>query len=38
LLLEAVGKSDMDVLQREIILGQLLETQDNSVLGRILDP
>jgi hypothetical protein len=38
LLLEAMGKSDVDMLQREIILGQLLETQDNGVLGRILDP
>lgn len=38
LLLVAVGKSDMDVFQRKIILGQLLESQDNGVLGRILDP
>lgn len=38
LLLVAVGKSNMDVLQREIIFGQLLEAQDNGVLGGILDP
>jgi hypothetical protein len=38
LLLEAVGKSDVDVLQREVVLGKLLETQDDGVLGRILDP
>lgn len=38
LLLVAVGKSNMDVLQREIIFGQLLEAQDNGVLGSILDP
>lgn len=38
LLLVAVGESDVDVLQGEVILGQLLETQDNGILGRILDP
>ena len=38
LLLVAVGKSNMDVLQREIIFGQLLEAQDNGVPGGILDP
>lgn len=38
LLLVAVGESDVDVLQREVVLGKLLETQDNGVLGRILDP
>ncbi len=38
LLLVAMGKSNMDVLQREIIFGQLLEAQDNGVLGGILDP
>lgn len=38
LLLVTVGKSDVDVLQREIILGQLLEAQDNGVLRGILDP
>jgi hypothetical protein len=38
LLLVAVGESDVDVLEGEVILGQLLETQDNGVLGRILDP
>jgi hypothetical protein len=38
LLLEAVGKSDVDVLQREVILGKLLETQNDSILGGILDP
>lgn len=38
LLLVAVRESDVDVLQGEVILGQLLETQDNGILGRILDP
>jgi hypothetical protein len=38
LLLVAVGESDVDVLQGEVLLGQLLETQDNSILGSILHP
>jgi hypothetical protein len=33
-----VGKSDVDVLQREVVLGQLLEAQNDGVLRRILDP
>lgn len=38
LLLEAVCESDVDVLQREVILWQLLETQNDGILGRILNP
>jgi len=38
LLLVAVGESDVDVLEREVILGEFLQTQNDGVLGRILDP
>lgn len=38
LLLVAVGKCDVDVLQREVIFGKFLQTQDNGILGGILDP
>lgn len=38
LLLEAVCESDVDVLQREVILRQLLETQNDGILRRILNP
>jgi hypothetical protein len=37
-LLVAVGESDVDVLEREVILRELLQTQNDGVLGRILDP
>lgn len=38
LLLVAVGKSNMDVLEREVILGKFLQTQDDGVLGGVRDP
>lgn len=38
LLLVAVSESDVDMLQREFLFRQLLQTQNDSVLGRILDP
>lgn len=38
LLLVAVGECDVDMLEGEVILRQLLEAEDNRVLGRILDP
>jgi hypothetical protein len=38
LLLEAVGESDVDVLQREVIFGQLLEAKNDGILRRILNP
>jgi hypothetical protein len=33
-----VGKRDVDVLQREIIFGQFLETENIGILGCIGDP
>lgn len=38
LLLVAVGKSDVDMLQREIILRKLLQAQNDSILGGVLNP
>lgn len=38
LLLVAVGECDVDMLKGEVILGQLLEAEDDCVLGRVLDP
>lgn len=38
LLLEAMGESDVDVLQRKVIFGQLLQTQNDGILRRILNP
>jgi hypothetical protein len=38
LLLEAVCESDVDVLQGEVILRQLLETQNDGILRGILNP
>lgn len=38
LLLVAVREGDVDMLQREVRLGQLLETQDVGILGSILLP
>lgn len=38
LLLVAMGKCDVDMLKGEVILRQLLEAENNGVLGRILDP
>ena len=38
LLLEAVGESDVDVLKREILLGQLLQTQNDGILRCVLNP
>lgn len=38
LLLVAVGESDVDVLEGELLLGELLQTQDDGVLGGIGDP
>lgn len=38
LLLVAVGKSDVNMLQREIILRKLLQTQDDGILGGVLNP
>lgn len=37
-MLVAVGKSDVNMLQREIILGKLLETQDDGILGGVRNP
>jgi hypothetical protein len=38
LLLVAVGESDVDMLEREVVLGELLQTQNDGILRRILDP
>lgn len=38
LLLVTVGESDVDVLEGEVILGELLQTQNDGILRRILDP
>lgn len=38
LLLVAVRESDVDVLEGEVILGEFLQTQNDGILGRILDP
>lgn len=38
LLFVAVGECDVDMLKREVILRQLLETKDNGVIGRIPCP
>jgi hypothetical protein len=33
-----VGESDVNVLQREIVLRKLLQTQNDGILGCILNP
>ena len=38
LLLVAVGESDVHVFEGEVILRELLQTQNDGVLGRVLDP
>lgn len=38
LLLVAVGESDVDVFEGEFLLGELLQTENDSVLGGIGDP
>jgi hypothetical protein len=38
LLLVAVGKGDVNMLQREIILRKLLQAQDDGILGGVLNP